>query len=436
MNRIGLIILGDLIAFWISLVIILFVRFGLINYKIELSIHLVPFFCLYLFWVLIFYLFGLYDLLKIKPTIPYLSRFIMAISASFIVGIILFYFIPIFGISPKTNLIFQIIGFGLISFLFRRIVYILFSKNFIRPIILIGSSDNLNKIDSVISNNPQFGLSIIARVDNFSKAILNYSKIKNPVFIFENIPEKISEEKIYNLYKNNSEILNVAQVYEKYLQKIPIDYIDQYWLVENINAKESVIYLFMRKIIDIIFSISILIITSPIIFIAIIARLIEDGKPIFIKQKRVGRNGEIFNLYKIRSMVVLSPDGSAETTEAIWSTGKDDKRITRVGKIIRRLHIDEIPQMINIIKGDITLVGPRPERPEFTSILNKEIPYYSFRHIIKPGFTGWAQIKYKYASTNNESKEKFEYDLYYIKNKNIFIDIGIILRTIQIIFTH
>lgn len=436
MNRVGLIILGDFIAFWVSFVIILLIRFEPNFYQVALHTHLIPFIILYLFWILFFYLFGLYDLLKIKPTIPYLSRFIIAIFVSFMIGIILFYFIPIFGISPKTNLIFQIIGFGLISFIIRRIVYILFSKNFIRQVILVGSSLNLNKIDTVILNNPQFGLSILARVDNFSKAITNYSNIKNLVFIFENISEKISEEEISNLYKKNTEILNITQVYEKYLQKIPVDYIDPSWVIENINPKENIIHKIIRKIIDIVFSVSILIITSPIVLIVIFARLIEDGKPIFIKQKRVGLNGEIFNLYKIRSMIVLSPDGSAETTKAIWSTGKEDKRITRVGKIIRKLHIDEIPQMINILKGDITFVGPRPERPEFINKLNKEIPYYSFRHIITPGFTGWAQIKYHYANTKDESKEKFEYDLYYIKNKNIFIDIGIILRTIQIIFTH
>jgi lipopolysaccharide/colanic/teichoic acid biosynthesis glycosyltransferase len=120
----------------------------------------------------------------------------------------------------------------------------------------------------------------------------------------------------------------------------------------------------------------------------------------------------------------------------MWSTGKHDDRVTPIGKIIRKLHIDEIPQMINILKGDISLVGPRPERPEFVSKLEKDISYYSFRHIIRPGFTGWAQIKYRYANTMEDSKEKFEYDLYYIKNRNIFLDFGIIIRTIQIIFTH
>jgi lipopolysaccharide/colanic/teichoic acid biosynthesis glycosyltransferase len=125
----------------------------------------------------------------------------------------------------------------------------------------------------------------------------------------------------------------------------------------------------------------------------------------------------------------------AEEKGAIWCEKKDN-RITPVGKVIRKLHFDEIPQMLNVLKGDLFFVGPRPERPEFVSMLQNTIPHYAFRHIIHPGFTGWAQIKYRYANTVESSKEKFEYDLYYIKNRNIFLDFGIILKTIQIIFTH
>jgi len=223
---------------------------------------------------------------------------------------------------------------------------------------------------------------------------------------------------------------------EKYLYKIPVEYIDVSFIVENVNIKKDIFYTFATFLINKLFAVTILVLTSPFMIIAIIARLIEDGRPIFIKQKRVGLNGKVFYLYKMRSMIVLNPDGSAETTQAIWSTGAKDTRITPVGKILRKLHIDEIPQMINILKGDLSLVGPRPERPEFVNLLSKDIPYYSFRHIIRPGFTGWAQIKYGYARTKEDSKEKFEYDLYYIKNRNIFIDFGIIIRTIQIIFTH
>jgi lipopolysaccharide/colanic/teichoic acid biosynthesis glycosyltransferase len=125
----------------------------------------------------------------------------------------------------------------------------------------------------------------------------------------------------------------------------------------------------------------------------------------------------------------------AEKDGAKWA-GTHDPRITKVGTILRKTHLDEVPQMYNIIRGDIALVGPRAERPEFVQTLQSAIPYYYLRHTIKPGFTGWAQIKYRYARSIDDSKEKFEYDLYYLKNKSPLLDIGIVLKTLQIIFTH
>ena len=131
----------------------------------------------------------------------------------------------------------------------------------------------------------------------------------------------------------------------------------------------------------------------------------------------------------------LDKNPDAKGGHPLWQQ-PNDNRITPIGKIIRKLHIDEIPQMINILKGDITLVGPRPEHPLFVKLLEESIPHYELRHVIRPGFTGWAQIKYRYARTIDDSREKFEYDLYYIKNRNIFLDFGVILKTIQIVFTH
>ena len=400
-----------------------------------INLHAVPFLILYLFWVLVFYIFGLYDLVTIKPTIPYLKRWILAIISSFIVGLLLFYFAPIFGISPKLNLVIQVGLFGVFSFFFRRTIYTLYAKGITQPAILVGGSSYLAELAKTIETNPQIGLRVMKHFKNTNEIDKDLIEIKNLIIILDkNTNEK--DENILNFYKKGVEIIDTAKAYEKYLLKIPVEYIDMDFIVENIDINKNILYTSTVFITDRLFALCVLIITSPILLIAIIARLIEDGRPIFIKQNRVGRNNKIFGLYKMRSMIVLSPDGSAEKNGAVWATGASDPRVTRVGKVIRKLHIDEIPQMINILKGDISLVGPRPERPEFVTPLEKTIPHYNLRHIIRPGFTGWAQIKYRYANTVEDSKEKFEYDLYYIKNRNIFIDFGIVLRTIQIIFTH
>lgn len=435
MKRVGLIMFGDLLTFWVSFLILILIRFQETSYQAAISEHIIPFLILCLCWILIFYVFGLYDLVFIKPTIPYLKRWVLVLISSFFVGMVLFYFIPALGITPKTNLLIQVTIFGIFSFLLRRIIYALFAKAITRPAILVGDSSYLLELEKTIIANPQIGLRIIGHFSSIDYISIKLEDIKNVVIILDRNKEN-STENILNFYEKGADIIDTAKAYEKYLFKIPVEYIDLPFIVEKISNKKDILYNFTTIILNISLALITLLITSPLLVLAILARFVEDGRPIFIKQKRVGLNGKIFNLYKLRSMVVLCPDGSAEKNGAVWETSSNDPRITKVGRIMRKLHIDEIPQMINIIKGDLSLVGPRAERPEFVNLLNKDIPYYSFRHIIRPGFTGWAQIKYHYARTVDESKEKFEYDLYYIKNRNIFLDFGIILRTIQIIFTH
>jgi exopolysaccharide biosynthesis polyprenyl glycosylphosphotransferase len=429
MKRTWIIVLGDFISFFIAFIMLIVIRFKPEAYNSAVNSHVLPFIVLYLCWVLIFYIFGLYDLLNIKPTIPYLKRWILALVSSFTLGMLLFYFVPIFGISPKVNLVIQVIGFGISSFLFRRIIYNLFSKAITQPVILVGGSTYLAELEKTIASNPQIGLNTVGHFQNVSEINLDLRNIKNVVIILDKKTETL-DQNILDFYNKGVEIIDTAKAYEKYLHKIPVAYIDLSFIIENVNIKKYVIYAIITSIINIIFSLIILIISSPFLLIAVVLVYAHDRGPVFYTHERVGLGGKTFKLYKIRSMNI-----DAEKDGVKW-TEHNDQRITPIGKIIRKLHIDEIPQMVNILKGDISLVGPRPERPEFVELLEKEIPYYSFRHIIRPGFTGWAQIKYRYANTSESSKEKFEYDLYYIKNRNIFLDFGIIIRTIQIIFTH
>ncbi len=431
MKRVWLIGFGDFVAFWLSLMVILSIRYGEMLGSGLVQDHIAPFAILYVSWLLTFYLFGLYDLFTIKPTIPHLRRFGMALIVSFFIGILFFYFLPIFGISPKTNLVFQIIGFGGVSFLFRRMFYTIYSKQITKPVVFIGEKAHLDELYNAILANPQIGLHIVSYTQDLVLALKNYSHLENAVFIIDTDSNKISTDNVINLYKNSNDIIDIAEAYERYLFKIPINYISQSWIIENINIKKDILYTSIARLSDIIFSIIITIITSPFVLISAIAIYLEDKGPVFYIQERVGLNDRVFKLYKLRSMIVDSEKNGAQ-----WSTGSNDSRVTRVGKIIRKLHIDEIPQMINILKGDIALIGPRPERPEFVAKLGTKVPHYRLRHIIRPGFTGWAQIKYRYANTIEDSNEKFEYDLYYIKNRNTFLDFGIFLRTVQIIFTH
>lgn len=431
MKRIWMIALGDFMAFWMSLYLILSIRIGDVWGSPLAASHVAPFSILYISWTLTFFLFGLYDLFIIKPTIPHLRRFGLALSISLFVGVILFYLFPIFNIAPKTNLVLQVFLFGILSFSTRRIFYLLYSKQITRPVIIVGEKEHLEELYYAIKNNPQIGLKVTSYSDDLSSSLKNCSQQKNGVVIIDTDLNKINSQDLINLHKNKNDIIDIAEAYERYLYKIPVGVISQSWILENIKVKKDVFYSLLLRIIEIIFSLIVLFLFSPLIVIFAILIYAENKGPVFYVQNRVGLNGKIFKLYKLRSMFLDAEKGGVQ-----WSTGKDDPRITKIGKIIRTTHIDEIPQMINIIKGDLSIVGPRPERPEFVVRLEDVIPHYKLRHIIRPGFTGWAQIKYRYARTEEDSRKKFEYDLYYIKNRNIFIDFGIIIRTIQIIFTH
>ncbi len=184
----------------------------------------------------------------------------------------------------------------------------------------------------------------------------------------------------------------------------------------------------IKRLMDIVFSLIILIVTLPITLIVALAIKLDSEGPVFFKQIRVGKDGKEFKIYKFRSMI----KDAEKHTGPIWST-KDDPRITRVGKIIRKFRLDEIPQFINVLRGEMSLVGPRPERPYFVEKLSQEIPLYKRRLKVKPGITGWAQVKHKYDESIEDVKKKLQYDLYYIENISLRMDLKILFRTIFVV---
>ncbi len=215
---------------------------------------------------------------------------------------------------------------------------------------------------------------------------------------------------------------------EKISGKIEIDNLAPSRLVFTEGFRLNDFFLFLRRIISIMLSLTGLIVCLPLIpFIALAIKISSPG-PVFYHQKRVGQRGRIFTCYKFRTM---RADAEADTG-ATWATD-DDPRITGVGRVLRYLRFDEIPQMWNVLRGDMGFIGPRPERPEFVQRLSEQLPYYNLRHIIRPGITGWAQIRYKYGNTVEDAKQKLQYDLFYIKNMSIGLDFWIVVQTIKVI---
>lgn len=433
-SRKAVLVIGDIICFILG-----FYTFGLISYGVHgldtaTTLHAGPFSLLVILWLAIFFIFNFYELRNAKPNMVFLRNFGIAAVIMLAIGFIYFYVNPITRITPKLNLVIFETASLVFVLLFRRIFYLATATSFHTKFAIICSEEKFHALVLEIGNNPQLGFQnqgIYTNLTDFMRA--------QPVIdllIIHKTGEQ-ETELLEQVLASKVEVIDLSEAYETILYKIPVDFIDNQWIVRSIKKGSDFAYAAISRIIAIIFAVVVGIITLPISIIIMIAIKIEDRGPLFIRQERVGQHGKIFKLYKFRSMIVIGADGQAELPgQAVWATTGRDPRITRVGTITRKLHIDEIPQLLNILKGDIALVGPRPERPEFVANLEHEIPYYFMRHTIAPGFTGWAQIKFRYARTVMDSQEKFEYDLFYLKNRNIFLDFGIIMKTAQIVFTH
>jgi len=230
------------------------------------------------------------------------------------------------------------------------------------------------------------------------------------------------------------EVIDITVFYEQIAGRIPVDYLREEWLLcaEGFRLVSKRITQKIKRITDVALASLLMVLTAPLWALTIPAIVVESRGPVFYRQKRVGWKGKVFEILKFRSMVA-----DAESVgRPVWAS-EDDPRVTRVGRVIRSLRIDELPQIINILKGDMSLIGPRPERPEFVADLERQIPYYGLRHSVPPGITGWAQVNYPYGASIEDTVRKLEYDLYYIKNMSFFLDLKICLLTVGVVlFGH
>lgn len=360
---------------------------------------------------------------------------------------LLYIFTPVIAPSLPENRVevlyfFLVITFSLIIW---RFLYIglLFSPKYFKTIILIGHSSRLKKILPLIAN---YKLHNVAQYISNEKIIdfdnhldINTVKVKEIIdksiateivvsssgFSSE-VTKKLNQELIL-LFEEGINIKSFETYYEEITDRVPKEYLnhDFYKKITFSKHNSSGLYLFLLRSLDIIVSfIGILLFLFVIPFV-FIGNLFGNKGPLFYGQERVGKRGESFRIYKLRSMVT-----DAEKNGAVWAK-KNDARITKFGRFLRLTRLDEVPQFYNILKGDMSLIGPRPERPEFVKDLEKKIPFYAIRHVVRPGLTGWAQVNYPYANTIEEQETKLRYDLFYIKERSAFLDFKILIKTIS-----
>jgi sugar transferase (PEP-CTERM system associated) len=225
-------------------------------------------------------------------------------------------------------------------------------------------------------------------------------------------------------------VYDLATHFEKRLGQIRIDFVNAGWLIFGDGFNQGALRTAVKRAFDIVFSLLLIVISAPIMLGAAIIIKLDSRGPVFYRQERVGRNGAGFMVTKFRSM---RTDAEKDGTPR-WASAQDD-RVTRFGHIMRKLRIDELPQLFNVLKGDMSLVGPRPERPYFVDQLTQQIPYFAVRHSVKPGVTGWAQVRYQYGATVEDSQEKLQYDLYYVKNHSLFLDLVVLFETVGVVLT-
>ena len=272
---------------------------------------------------------------------------------------------------------------------------------------------------------------IIGTVDDIPELVktLNVDRV---VVSLTDARGKLSMDKLLEMRMAGVSFAQLPSVYEEYTGKIAIDNLRPSWLIFSDGFAKVSKSGGIKRILDVVGSALLLILAQPVMLLAGLAVKASSPGPVLYKQQRVGMNGRVFTIYKFRSMAA---DAEA-ATGAVWATPGRDPRVTRVGGFLRRSRIDELPQLWNVVRGDMSLVGPRPERPEFVSQLTTQIPFYGQRHAVRPGLTGWAQVRYAYGASVEDAMEKLQYDLFYIKNQTIALDVYIVFETLKTVVTR
>lgn len=414
-----ILLIVDLLLLALSLPTTIFIRYRNDFSSALLVAHLAPFLILFVIWLAIFYILDLYDFSVIGNQIVFYGRLGGALALLATTGIIFFYFARSPSITPKTNFLIYLLIFGTLFILWRHWFYYRLRK-VPRLLAIVGQNATTEKLKEEIAARPYLGYQLAELNPSESRkfdTIILASLGSNTTILFDYLAQ-------------GTAFITLPEAYELVAGKLPLDAIAETWFLEHVKGRDHWLYDKMKRLAEVALGALGLIITLPLCLIIALLIKLEDRGPVFFRQTRVGRHGKFFIILKFRSM---RPD--AEEAGATWAA-VNDTRVTRVGRLLRRLHLDELPQLWNILRGEVSYVGPRPERPEFVSELKQKIPYYEMRHLVRPGLTGWAQVKFRYGRSLEDSFEKMQYDLYYLKNRSLALDFRILLKTIQLLFRN
>jgi len=436
--------LGDIIIIILSIKVAFIIRVkkSIISY-LGLNNGIVIILLMLAIYLISFYIFDFYNTREKFRGIRFLANVCGSLTLVSIISIGFFYAFP-FMLGRGAFLI-SLILIGILVFIWRLFYSFFFSlATSTKAVLIIGKGKVAEAICSIIKKNPEY--EVIGFISGAFKKkevqekkalgknpslekILNDYNIDDVIVTIEPIRNSQLNKTLINCKMRGINIWNIPTFYEHFIDKLPVHHIKENWFLfaDGFDKLGSNIHKRLKRAIDLLISVAFLIIAFPIGIIISIAIALNSRGPIFYMQERVGENQKPFNLFKFRTMV-----SDAEKGNPLWAE-ENDSRNTSIGKILRKTRMDELPQLINIIKGEMSLIGPRPEREFFVKRLTEKIPFYSLRFSVKPGLTGWAQIIYKYGASEEDALEKLQYELYYIKNMSLFLDLRILLKTIRII---
>ncbi|PIP55814.1 MAG: hypothetical protein CO183_02110 [Candidatus Zambryskibacteria bacterium CG_4_9_14_3_um_filter_42_9] len=430
-------LLGDLIFFVAALWLSLLIRNLEVPSNDLFLTHLVPFSVLFVLWILVFYIAGLYEkhtaILKSKlPSILASTQITNSVLA-----VVFFYLIPFFGITPKTILFIYLLVSFILILTWRIYGYFVIGHSRPNNAVLIGSGDEMKELLEEVNNNSIYNIKFISSVDlncalekGFWDEIISHIYSEDVAVIVIDLEDKNVDPALphfYSLIFSKINFIDMHKIYEDIFNRVPLSLLNYSWFLENISTGPRGGYDILKRLMDILISIPLLVIPVLVYPFILIAMMMEDEGPVFNYQDRVGLNNRIIRILKFRTML-FNDNGD-------WQNKGLTNRVTKVGNFLRKTRLDEFPQLWNVLKGDMSLIGPRPEFPEAVKRYSSEISYYNVRHLIKPGLSGWAQIyqdKHPHHGFDAfETAQKLSYDLYYIKNRSFFLDIKIALRTLK-----
>jgi len=440
-----ILLLGDIFILYSSLYLTLFLRYLEPVSLSKWQNHFWPFSFIFPVWIIIFYISDLYNLHLAINNPDFFKRTIRASGIASLLSIAFFYADPYIQISPKTNLLIYVFVFIFLFILWRR--FFNWSLKSYLPknkIAFIGKNDLVNELINIFKKNPHLGIKVSLITNDYEKQMDGIKTISDINNLDKDIKERNintivlasdphqSEKLRSALFKClplNISFINISDFYENITGKVPLNSLNKMWFLEKLSKEKKEWEILIKRFFDFLGALFLLFLTAPFWpLIAIIIKLESKG-PVFIKMKRAGKNNKAFKMLKFRSM---REEGNKRTP-----TIKNDPRITKFGAFMRKTRIDEIPQIINILINDMSFVGPRPERPELIKDLEKLIPFYNERTLVKPGVTGWDQVSGEYHSPSLEdSLKKLQYDLFYIKNRSLYLDLSIILKTIKTVLSR